>query len=333
MPMDDPVVGGIFLVRAAIRSPNYVEGVSGWTINIDGSAEFNNLTIRGTFTGDNFVINSAGAFFYDGVPALGDLLVSIAGAAGFDDYGNAYAEGLSVGVATPRVVIGPVAGEALIYFPTGALDENSAPAIQAFLQNSGQNSLLVVRGGTPSTELDYSALALTSSSEDGTTTQASGDLIYVDTGGTTHEVVTTGHAGAAIAGSVTAVVPGSGTSRANVFQTETWHTATLAAGFTTSVSDEPPRYRLEGTGGGVVRLDGTAYTSAATAAGAPVFTLPVGYRPTIRRRFVGTTNASGYTTVGGALWSIAPTGVVTLTPACSAASQQACLDGITFAID
>jgi hypothetical protein len=41
------VVGGITLVRAAIQSPNYVAGVSGWTINRDGTAEFNNVTVRG----------------------------------------------------------------------------------------------------------------------------------------------------------------------------------------------------------------------------------------------------------------------------------------------
>lgn len=34
------------LVRAAIHSPNYVPGVSGWTINRDGYAEFNNVNIR-----------------------------------------------------------------------------------------------------------------------------------------------------------------------------------------------------------------------------------------------------------------------------------------------
>lgn len=44
----DPIVGGIGnLIRQYIRSPNYVANVSGWTINKDGSAEFNNLTVRG----------------------------------------------------------------------------------------------------------------------------------------------------------------------------------------------------------------------------------------------------------------------------------------------
>jgi hypothetical protein len=48
MPFSDPIVGGTTLVRPAIHSPNYVAGTSGWSINRDGSAEFNNLTARGT---------------------------------------------------------------------------------------------------------------------------------------------------------------------------------------------------------------------------------------------------------------------------------------------
>lgn len=44
----DVVVAGTVLVREAIASPNYAAGLSGWTINADGSAEFNTITIRGT---------------------------------------------------------------------------------------------------------------------------------------------------------------------------------------------------------------------------------------------------------------------------------------------
>ena len=73
---ENPVVGGTNLRRQSIRSPNYVPGVSGWTINQDGSAEFNNLTIRGTFFGTNFILNSTGLFLYSGPPALGNLAAS-----------------------------------------------------------------------------------------------------------------------------------------------------------------------------------------------------------------------------------------------------------------
>jgi hypothetical protein len=83
------------LIRAAMHSPNYVAGVSGWTINKDGSAEFNNLNLRGTFTGTNWIMNADGLFFYNGTPALGNLNLAItnSNASGIDTYGNAYTPG------------------------------------------------------------------------------------------------------------------------------------------------------------------------------------------------------------------------------------------------
>jgi hypothetical protein len=93
----NPVTGGQgALIRPAIKSPNYVPGVSGWSINRTGSAEFNNLTVRGTFFGTTYVLNSLGAFFYNGAPALGSLILSIAAAPGADDgFGNAFDGGLA----------------------------------------------------------------------------------------------------------------------------------------------------------------------------------------------------------------------------------------------
>ncbi len=64
------VVGGLGkLVREFIRSANYVAGVSGWTINRDGSAEFNNGTFRvgvivGTAGNPQVIITTSGS---DGV--------------------------------------------------------------------------------------------------------------------------------------------------------------------------------------------------------------------------------------------------------------------------
>lgn len=52
------------LVITSIQSPDFETGEQGWQIRKDGSAEFNNLTIRGTFNGTDFVINSSGIFFY-----------------------------------------------------------------------------------------------------------------------------------------------------------------------------------------------------------------------------------------------------------------------------
>lgn len=45
----DPIVGGQTLIRRAIKSPDYIAGVSGWSINRDGTAEFSNALVRGDF--------------------------------------------------------------------------------------------------------------------------------------------------------------------------------------------------------------------------------------------------------------------------------------------
>jgi len=69
------------LVITSVQSPGYVAGSAGWQIRKDGSAEFNNLTIRGTFNGTNFILNSSGLFLYSGTPANGNLI-------GWWDYGT-----------------------------------------------------------------------------------------------------------------------------------------------------------------------------------------------------------------------------------------------------
>jgi hypothetical protein len=63
------VVAGTTLVIPALQSPDYVPGVSGWSLNIDGSVEFASGEFRGSITGGtlagtNFVINTDGIFFY-----------------------------------------------------------------------------------------------------------------------------------------------------------------------------------------------------------------------------------------------------------------------------
>lgn len=44
-PYPEQVVPGGVLVYPAIRSPNFIHGVQGWSINVDGSAEFHSVII------------------------------------------------------------------------------------------------------------------------------------------------------------------------------------------------------------------------------------------------------------------------------------------------
>lgn len=71
---NNPILGGGGVLQyPAIKSGDFVHNVSGYTINKDGSAEFNNLVIRGTINGTNFVINNSGLFFYNGTPGAGNI--------------------------------------------------------------------------------------------------------------------------------------------------------------------------------------------------------------------------------------------------------------------
>jgi hypothetical protein len=94
------VVGGIgSLVRKWIKSPNYIPATTGWTINQDGSVEFNNGTFRGTITASNIILIGASGeiLVYSGPPANGNLVLAISAQAGNDAFGNSYGAGLSFG--------------------------------------------------------------------------------------------------------------------------------------------------------------------------------------------------------------------------------------------
>lgn len=155
MGFQDPLVGGIALRKAAIRSPNYAAGSLGWTINIDGSAEFNNLTIRGTFFGTNYIINSSGAFFYSGVPATGNLIASIASIAGTDSFGNAYPSGINsqsstlfTDIASATISLGNIVA--------GVQDLTNA----AQIASEGISSGLLITSGKTVAKPDKAALSL-----------------------------------------------------------------------------------------------------------------------------------------------------------------------------
>jgi len=95
MSFTDPIVGGIGkLVRNFIRSQNYVPGSTGWTINKDGTAEFQGATIGGTVV----IASTHALLIYDGAPALNKLIFSLAGTAGVDSFGNTYPAGIGLSV-------------------------------------------------------------------------------------------------------------------------------------------------------------------------------------------------------------------------------------------
>jgi hypothetical protein len=95
----NPILGGTALIRDNIHSPDFITGVSGWSINKDGTAEFNGVTVRGTIILGNGSTNTIildntrdALFVYD---QFGKLVASVAPGSGVDSLGNHYFAGLS----------------------------------------------------------------------------------------------------------------------------------------------------------------------------------------------------------------------------------------------
>lgn len=111
MEFQDEIAGGVTLVRPALQSPDYQPGVSGWSVKLDGSAEFNDVTIR-----DGTVVSGT-QLYYDPAPGPGTLIMSIAAEDGTDEYGNAYPQGVTLygdGGGRVELLPGPTSGVYLL---------------------------------------------------------------------------------------------------------------------------------------------------------------------------------------------------------------------------
>lgn len=131
MTFSNPIVGGTTLIRPAIQSPNYSAGVAGWSINKDGTAEFNNVVIRGTNVIDAVVVG----------PSNG-----------------------------PEVKVGSNANAGYIKFPTNRPIERQIATILAGVLNQGfvnESSSLQITGPSVSGATDNCHLYLNSQNNDG----------------------------------------------------------------------------------------------------------------------------------------------------------------------
>lgn len=269
---NNPLVGGDgTLEYPAIKSPNYVPGSAGWSINQDGTVEFNNGVFRGTITagvfqGTNFIINQAGAFFYTGTPALGNLFASIASSAvgGVDDFGNVYQ------------------GPGSFYY-SGSGDGGY---IGLSKTNTGQ--VIIYLGNTTHTGANASSLELTV------------DTLNIGWGGTGGSIsLSQGTPGYCTVNSPIFAVDGSA-ANPTLIETDSWHNVSLVAGWTAgndlNGTSFPPAYKLLPDGNVAIRgvlvtpgsgaIPGTAFTNVA---------LPVAYRPSTWVVSASITNAAGGT--------------------------------------
>lgn len=289
------------LIRAAIHSPNFVTGVSGWSINKDGSAEFNNLTIRGTFQGINFVINSNGIFLYDPVETLGNLVVSITAKAVTGPLGESVPAGITIGKATEI--------QLELY-----RDAANSAAFQKFLMNDARFTASVFDGGIVSnlfaamflngsshTTVGFrDNVALQFNSSDGTSSFANMLFRYYSDTNASFIYATMDGGGFAIraCSQITATDPTTGTNQANPAQSETWHDLRpLGSGFFGTVAGMlPPQYRK--CPDGDIQIYGKVQSPAAAGNynGLVWGTLAPGYRPNHSTQFPITAVADGAAT-------------------------------------
>lgn len=133
-----------------------------------------------------------------------------------------------------------------------------------------------------------------------------------------------------VVGQINAALPGNpGGSTVG----ETWHAASLSAGFVAAGSPATgPQYQLLAIGSGQrVAFKGQVNLTANQVAGAVVFTLPVGYRPAFNYSFTVNNNLSGYAATNTAI-HVNSSGTVTL-GVNGTSGNFISLDGIEFSLD
>lgn len=332
---------------------------------VDATIITGSIINGGVFNGTNWIENNQGSFLYSGTPALGNLFLSNAPTSGTDGFGNAYKQGMTVyGSSGSTVQNNGVGSTAVVNLGTGDAAESQNGNITTSIVNgpgAGRSLASVFAAPHVSGSSQSAQLQLVSQSVNLTSTPATASLdapsiqlissvntslVLGDNAGLTNSSFFVGAGGLpavsngflllwqqGASGKLIVGAPIVGFDPNSAGSNETWHTISPATGFTTGTGT--PRYRLDPIGGGVVRLDGTVNTNAATSAGATMFTLPTGYRPSANKRFDGVSSSSGYNAAnpGSTSVQVLTTGVVQCVQACSASGQQIVLDGITFPVD
>lgn len=190
---NNPIAGdGGGLQYPQLKSPNFVAGSTGWIVRKDGSVEFNNGTFRGTvtagsFIGTDFEISPLGAFFYSGVPALGNLIISITPpGVVLDRFGNVVKpNGVKIyGASGNSIFMGLSPGNTTeLLFSSGAANELVGTAIASALESAGATQFAATALEGPRITLaghgDWVAVEVNSPNAGGTS-PANGSLIYVN---------------------------------------------------------------------------------------------------------------------------------------------------------
>lgn len=256
------------LVIPAIKSPNYVHNVSGWAIFKDGSAEFNDVEIRGGELIAGLLLA------YDGTPEHGNLILSFSGSNTIDPFGNQVDQGLwAYNLAGGGgAALLPGAQPTLFLQPPNTAHAGTAAQVFGFAIGAGtpaEQQGAEFFSGNEVTNTNSSAVLVYSAANDGTI-QAQGLLLAA---GTT--VVQWLAAGFNV---LTPLQATAGTAATpTLITTDTWHSLGTIAG--SGLTQMQARYRL--TPDGECEIDMTFIAAAGgSIAGTYTFTntLPSQYQ-------------------------------------------------------
>jgi hypothetical protein len=271
------------LIRAAIHSPNYVAGISGWSINKDGSAEFNNLTIRGTFMGTNFVLNQNGIFFYDPTETLGNLVVSITAKTVTGPLGETVGPGLTIGKAADvqlAMFRDPVFTTGIFTFILNNASFNNPLIDSAIVTGPPPFAAMLLQSASNKTVGFRDRIQQQFNSSDGVSSFANMTLVYQSDAAVSLLYALIDGSGFAIraCSQLTATDPTTGTGPGNVAQSETWHDLRpLTGSFIGTIAGRyPPQYRKCADGD----IEIVGYVSLpASYNGVTFANVPAAYRP------------------------------------------------------
>jgi hypothetical protein len=268
MAFRNPILAGTTLIRDAIQSSNYLARRSGWQIATNGTAEFNDITIRG---GTNV---GGTALYYAGTPAAGNLRYSISDTAGTDAYGNGYGVGIIAYAFGHTGDIGLVDGEVLLGHAATAF-AGSASLRQTLLFGG---DVLIDSGTGDASHTDSSYVQAIAGTNGQTTGSATAPHVVIGDGQGVSDV--------------DALISGSWIKTDKAGTHVTWQSPSYATGWAggpAGGSVQPLQYRLDAQDNLVIV--GAAHNTG--SAGGTVFTLPAGYRPLQTQRGVAVTNSGG----------------------------------------
>lgn len=274
--------GGGALVRPRIKSPDYVTGVSGWTVNQDGTAEFQDATIRGslalggTSPAAREVIGGTVpaelvTYYAAGSPetvTAPETVVALVSAA-YDGQGNYVYQVLVVDSSAPMEIsslaIGKVISGVVTEFTRTVLNPNIGGGTQTdYLDNA------VFFESAANTGLDVIVAGIVTDAVGRWMVDAGGSM-FLGPGGPSNVDCVFARAGSQKF--VTDALVFNTAAAGNDPVAETWHALTLSNSWTGTL-----RYKKVPSPSPAVYVSGSL-TPGTKTDGTTVATLPSGYRP------------------------------------------------------